>query len=109
MLLNDAIKQSPNLTNLWSRAALYNAKRGLFDEARSALERVPLQDGDVSAVEVYRAVVTYEIFTEREQALLMLNKAIEAGYPKTEILNDPELDNLRQDAEYRRIISKTGP
>ena len=87
-----------------SRAALYSAKRGHLDQARKALERVPFNSIE-SASEFYRAVVTYEILSDRAQALVMLERALKAGYPLSEILNDPELVNLRQDANYHRLLT----
>ena len=56
----------------------------------------------------YRALVTYELLSERENALLMLKKALSTGYPLIEIKNDPELKNLRQDKVYHLMLSKEG-
>ncbi len=106
-LLGEELKSNPKHPILNSRAALYYAKRGHYQKSRQFLSRVSF-DQKSSATEYYRGVVTYEILAEREQALNMLKKALLAGYPLTEIKNDPELDNLRQDTEYHRIITTQG-
>jgi len=38
----------------------------------------------------------------------MLSLTIEAGYPLAEIMNDPELKNLRQDPAYHQLLSNKG-
>ena len=103
-LLQAELNKNPTHPTLNSRAALYSAKRGHLDEARKSLMRVPF-DGDVSSSEFYRAIVTFEIFAERTNALNMLSRALKAGYPLTEVLNDPELANMRQDPEYHRLLT----
>ena len=52
--------------------------------------------------------MTYELLSERENALLMLQKALKAGYPLIEIRNDPELRNLRQDKNYHLLLAQEG-
>ena len=106
-LLQTELDQHPANINLNSRAALYNAKLGRLDVAQSALTRVLTQD-DLSSVVLYRGVVTFEILSDRSKALIMLDRAIEAGYPLTEILNDPELKNLRQDPAYHQLLATKG-
>jgi len=45
---------------------------------------------------------------ERPKAIEMLSLTIEAGYPLAEIMNDPELKNLRQDPAYHQLLSNKG-
>ena len=106
-LLQTELDQNPANINLNSRAALYNAKLGTLDVAQPALTHVLSQD-DLSSVVLYRAVVTFEILSDRSKALIMLDRAIEAGYPLTEIMNDPELKNLRQDPAYHQLLATKG-
>ncbi|WP_371395911.1 tetratricopeptide repeat protein [Fretibacter rubidus] len=98
----------PNNVTLTSRAALYNAKRGNVDMARSILERLSMTE-ETSSVVLYRAAVAYEILTERKLALSTLKKALEAGYPLTEVLNDPDLSDLRQDMDYHFVLTAIRP
>ena len=98
-------KKQPKDQGLNSRAALYNAKIGDFEAALSALEHVFAHD-KLSSVQNYRAAVSYEIMADRAQALTLLSRAIDSGYPLTEIKNDPELANLRQDPAYHLLLSQ---
>jgi len=106
-LLQTELDQEPKNINLNSRAALYNAKLGRLDVAQSALTHALAQD-DLSSIILYRGVVTFEILSDRSKALIMLGRAIEAEYPLTEIMNDPELKNLRQDPAYHQLLATKG-
>ena len=106
-LLQIELNQTPKNINLNSRTALYNAKLGRLDVAQSALSHIQTQN-DLSSIVLYRGVVTFEILSDRSQALIMLERAIEAGYPLTEIMNDPELKNLRQDPAYHQLLATKG-
>ncbi len=106
-LLNAELEKSPTNRTLNSRAALYKAKRGDLEGARVSLGNVPLEL-NLSSVDYYRALVTYEILSERDNALAMLKKALQSGYPLMEIKNDPELAYLRQDKNYHLLLSQEG-
>ena len=43
---------------------------------------------------------------DRAKALTSLSGALDSGYPLTEIKNDPELANLRQDPAYHLLLSQ---
>lgn len=103
-LLQVELDKNPTSRKLNSRAALYRAKRGDLEKAREYLALVPL-DLSLSSSEYYRATVTYELLAERDSALDMLKRALKAGYPLTEIQNDPELENMRQDKKYHILLA----
>jgi len=104
-LLQIKLDKRPNDQNLHSRAALYNAKLGDFESAQLALEHVFVND-KLLPIQYYRTVVSYEIMANRSKALAMLSRAIDSGYPLTEIKNDPELTNLRQDPAYHLLLTQ---
>ena len=104
-LLQIELDNNPEDPNLNSRAALYNSKLGNFEAAQSTLDHVFAHD-KLSFVQNYRAAVSYEIMADRAQALTLLSRAIDSGYPLTEIKNDPELANLRQDPAYHLLLSQ---
>lgn len=106
-LLKADLERGPNRAALNSRLALYNVKRGNLDEARRIIDKIDLSSNHPSSM-YYRALVTYELLSERENALLMLQKALETGYPLIEIKNDPELENLRQDKNYHLLLVQEG-
>ena len=102
-LLRTDLDNFPNNTNLKSRAAMIHAKLGNLDQARDFMNRFSLTP-ESESIQLYRAVVTYEILSDRVKALECLEAALEAGYPLIEIYNDPELSKLRQDPEYLSLI-----
>ena len=105
-LLQTGLGNYPDNTNLKSRAAMLHAKLGNLDQARDFMNSFPLTP-DSDNIQLYRAVVTYEILSDRPKALNCLEAALEAGYPLIEINNDPELSKLRQDPAYQRLLAKT--
>ncbi len=106
-LLETEHEKNPSSPRLNSRLALYNAKRGNLDEARRIINGIDLSADYPSAI-YYRALAIFELLSEREDALLMLQKALQAGYPLIEIKNDPELKNLRQDKNYHLLLAQEG-
>ena len=105
-LLQVDLDRYPDDINLKSRAALFNAKLGNLDEAQRYMDSFNLTS-DGPTIQLYRAVVTYEIMSNRSKALTYLEAAIASDYPLIEILNDPELSLLRQDPDYHRLLAKT--
>ena len=105
-LLQVEMDKFPNDVNLRSRAALFNAKLGNLDKAQSFIDSMTLTPESPS-IQLYRAVVTYEILSNRSKALDFLALAIQSDYPLIEILNDPELTLLRQDPAYHQLLAKT--
>ena len=105
--LQTKLTVAPQDTTLISRLALYKAKRGDLDEARSLNEQISTEPGQ-SASLYYRKLVIYELLSERDNALLMLERSLNAGYPLIEIKNDPELKNLRQDKNYHLLLAQEG-
>jgi serine/threonine-protein kinase len=105
-LLQVDLDRYPNDDNHKSRAAMFNAKLGNLDEARRFMDSFTLGES-APAIQYYRAVVTYEILSDRRKALSALEATLKANYPLIEILNDPELSRLRQDPDYHRLLAKT--
>jgi len=106
-LLEPELVKSPDNTQLKSRLALYHVKRGNLDTARNIIDEIDLSADHPSSI-YFRAIVTYELLSERENALDMLKKALNSGYPLIEIKNDPDLKNLRQDKDYHLLLMQEG-
>jgi len=104
-ILNIQLEDFPQAPNLNTSLALFKSKLGLFEDTQNALAKVPF-DEKLSPVEYYRGVVAYEIMGDRKRALILLGKAIEAGYPLDEISQDPELSKLRQDIAYHKLLAQ---
>ena len=98
-LWESELEVSPEDFNTQSRMALYNAKLGHVSEASDFLRKLAGKN-NLNSIYYYRAMATAEIIGDRSLALSMLEKSLKAGYQKTEIENDPELSQLREDSAY---------
>ncbi|HEV2277032.1 MAG TPA: protein kinase [Acidobacteriaceae bacterium] len=83
--------------------ATFLAYAGQEDEATRHLQTaVALRPGDANIL--YNAACTYGVMKHKPDALETLKRAIAAGYNNVPwIVNDPDLDCLHDDPEFRRI------
>lgn len=94
----------PGHSGINTRIAIYAAKAADLKLAQFSLNR--LDEGKLTAPgDLYRIAVLHEILGNRRKALDALVRAVDAGYSKTEIANDPEFINLRQDRAYQNIVN----
>ena len=49
--------------------------------------------------------VAWDLLKERDLALEALGRAIQAGYPRNEIENEPELAPIRSDRRYQVMMA----
>ncbi|MBZ5524071.1 MAG: tetratricopeptide repeat protein [Acidobacteriia bacterium] len=93
----------PNDGGLLGELALYYAKLGNRERARSALARashLSVNDADF----LFNTALIHELLGDRERALTALRAAIQAGYPPQQVKDARELDQLRTDVRYARIM-----
>jgi tetratricopeptide (TPR) repeat protein/TolB-like protein len=98
----------PNDGGLLTELALYYAKLGNRERARPALaraSRISVNDADF----LFNSALVQELLGDHERALTALRGAIQAGYPPQQIKDARELDQLRTDARYTRIMGTTTP
>jgi tetratricopeptide (TPR) repeat protein len=102
-LAEDALRVNPR--DAWTLAdlALYRAKTGQGPAAAQAIERAAALAPRDPSVDYYAAQVYY-LQGDRRQSLARLAKALQGGYPKREILADPELKSLHSDPGFRRLV-----
>jgi eukaryotic-like serine/threonine-protein kinase len=100
-LLRTQLAADPTHVANRSNLALYLAKTGQTAEALEELARVPADASEVNSL--YRGAVTYELAGRRDDALRMLDAALERGYSLLEVAADPELADLRSDVRYHRL------
>ncbi|HKR28064.1 MAG TPA: protein kinase [Acidobacteriaceae bacterium] len=83
--------------------ATFLAYAGQEDEATRHLQTaIALRPGDANIL--YNAACTYGVMKRKPDALETLKRAIAAGYNNMPwIMNDPDLDCLHDDAEFRKI------
>jgi tetratricopeptide (TPR) repeat protein/TolB-like protein len=89
--------------NLLARLAQYYAIQGKRSEPlellRTALAQAPT---DVSVL--ISAAITYETLGFREEALQWVRKSLELGYPRLEVEQTPDFDELRKDRRFLESI-----
>ncbi|MEA1676282.1 protein kinase domain-containing protein [Nitrospirillum sp. BR 11163] len=83
------------------KQALYAAKLGQRDRALTALD-VALAKPTPAIL--FDAAVTNETLGRRDEALALLAQAVKAGYAPQEIVQEPELAQLREDKRYPSLL-----
>ncbi|HWF07984.1 MAG TPA: protein kinase [Bryobacteraceae bacterium] len=96
---------NPKDATLLSQIAVYQAKMGAQQEAKSGIEEALTSAPRDSAV-LYRAAIVYELCGERTKSLDNLRAALAAGYSLSVVEREPELAALRQDSGYKAISGK---
>jgi TolB-like protein/Flp pilus assembly protein TadD len=105
-LVEDLLEVTPSDSLAWARLASYRANLGDEAGAMEALRKAaPEQSADPEVW--FFACLTYMPLDRYEEALDLVEKLIESGYP-TDILNsDPDLEPIREDARYLALLSTT--
>ncbi|MCG6924023.1 MAG: protein kinase [Acidobacteria bacterium] len=91
-------------TVLRAELAYYRAMLGQGDEARRQLARA--LDDQPSDIEVlYLGSQIHELLGDRPEALRLLDRAIQNGYPKREVRAHPLWDAAAADPDFRRLVA----
>ncbi|HWZ42109.1 MAG TPA: tetratricopeptide repeat protein [Candidatus Saccharimonadales bacterium] len=93
----------PNDGELLGELALYHAKLGNRERALPALARATrISPNDADSL--FNAALVHELLGDHDRALTALRGAIQAGFPPQQVKDARELDPLRTDARYARIM-----
>ena len=106
-LLASDLAKRPDDAELRTRQALYLAKGGDPRGAASEVTTLATRT-DLTPQMLFRIVVVKELTGDRTGALDALRRALAAGYPVSEIAQEPELVALRADARYHRLVVDQG-
>jgi tetratricopeptide (TPR) repeat protein len=102
-IAEEKLKINPNdaevISNIASYCADIDDKTKSLNLIKKALKMAP---GNVEVMS--RAASTYEHLGDREKALEWISKAIENGYSRSDIENQPELQDLVADERYKKIV-----
>ena len=98
-------KLTPREPLLLTSLAGYYAVLGKNDRASSLVEQALEIAPDISRV-TYFAGHTYEQVGERDKALEWIGKALETGYPKSDVERDPWLGELRKDERFQELMNR---
>ncbi len=106
-LANEHKRVNPNDPELLINLAGYHVMTGDENEARGYIDRALALAPDNTDV-MFRAGSAFERLNEREKALHWLGKAIENGFPKSEIMRQPELRDLVDDSQFEVMLRQIG-
>ena len=99
------LKINPNDSDLLSALAQYYSRTNNPENARRYLNRA-MKAGPQN-VDVLRVACLIHLETgERQEALAWLRKAVIAGYPREQLLANPELRSLHSDPEFNRLAKE---
>jgi serine/threonine-protein kinase len=102
-LLDEQRKSAPDNIDLATRRVIMLAKRQ--DCAGSLTASNALLTGRATPTEQYRVAVAREVCADRDEALALMKKAIDAGYPLEQVNQDPELEGLRSDVRFHYFLA----
>jgi serine/threonine protein kinase/tetratricopeptide (TPR) repeat protein len=104
-LANEEREINPNDPVVLIDLAGYLANVDRHEEARTYAEKALQMAPDDTWVMV-SASTTFERIGERDKALYWIEEAIDRGYSQSEILNMPDLQDLRKDERFRKISER---
>lgn len=96
---------NPNDSDLLSSLAHYYSRTNDTPRARKYLEKaLKASPQDVNVLLI--ACLIHLEAGDRREALQLLQKAVSAGYPREQLLANPELKSLRSDPEFERLAKE---
>jgi serine/threonine protein kinase/Flp pilus assembly protein TadD len=102
-LLDEQRRSAPDNIDLATRRVIMLAKRQDCAESLTASNALPA--GRATPTEQYRVAVAREVCADRDEALALMKKAIDAGYPLEQVNQDPELEGLRSDVRFHYFLA----
>ncbi len=104
-LVRERLAQKSDDANARSSLATYLVHDGQAKDAITEIDRALAQSNLDPAV-FFKGAIVYELAGQRVRALDLLRQALQAGYQLREVRVEPDLVNLRADAEYHRLASR---
>jgi serine/threonine protein kinase/tetratricopeptide (TPR) repeat protein len=105
--LNRVLDINPTDCSMLESMSLYYAKLGDKQRASQTLAQAQAMGTPGRIPELlFTRVLIYELIGQRNQALAALRSTVAAGYSRQEIQNTPELDQLRSDKRYKKIMDQ---
>jgi len=99
------LRVNPQSTTALEDLALYYAKKGEPDRGMEFIKRA--RDIDKKDVELIYTEAMVEILAKKPaDSLRTLREALSKGYPVKQVVDDPELAELKQNPEFRALIAE---
>jgi eukaryotic-like serine/threonine-protein kinase len=106
-LAQDHLKINPKSAGTLVTLAICEAKVGNRQDATAAIRRAVNLDPEDPQNIYIEALVTH-LTGDHAGALDFLRKAVAKGYPISEILAEPEWNDLSRDPEFKKIVEGPG-
>jgi serine/threonine-protein kinase len=103
-LSDEKLRVNPRDAVVRAELAYYRAMLGQEGEARRQLARA-LDERPANLDVLFLGSQIHELVGDREEALRLLGKAIESGYPKNEVVSHPLFEDVASDPEFRRLVA----
>ena len=96
---------NPRDSDVMGSLALYYAKKGMSVQALNFIQHArSINKEDVELV--YTEAVVEALANHPDSALKVLREAFERGYAVQEAKSDPELDRLRNQPEFEKLVAE---
>ncbi len=88
--------------------AEYHAKLGEMAPALAGIGKA-LEQSPLEVAVHFKAGMVYELAGQRERALAELESAVKAGYSSEEIVKERELERMRSDPRFQKLVAAKVP
>lgn len=106
-LTEEFLQVNPKAAEVWASLALYCAFTGKLSRAHEAIAQARSLAPASLPIMINAALVS-EQAGQRDQALSTLALALEAGYARAHIDDNPDLKGLRADPGFASLVSRAG-
>jgi tetratricopeptide (TPR) repeat protein len=104
-LAEKQLKVNPSDSDVLSSLALYHSRLSDADAARQYLGRaLQSSPNDVDILRI--ACLVHLEAREKQESLKWLEKSVHAGYPREQLVANPELASLRSEPEFGRLVKE---
>jgi tetratricopeptide (TPR) repeat protein len=107
-LVKKELERHPADSMLLASEALYYAKLSEMAPALAGIGKA-LQQKPLDVAVHFKAGMVYELAGQRERALAELESAVKAGYSPEEIVKERELQRMRPDPRFQKLMAARVP